>query len=208
MQVAPGELRTVLPAMPPGRYRLFADIVHQERISRDADGDARRAQRAFAGVALDAEDASAATPPPISPRASLARPTGCPTATAWSGTGRHPSVANQPVLFRFQLRDAQGRPAADVAPYLGMAGHAAFVKTDWTTFAHTHPEGSAPMQAMMVANGDCTHGGAEHVRTCAADSRPRSSFPTAFRPPGRYRIFVQMKHGNVVETGTFDADVR
>jgi hypothetical protein len=34
-----------------------------------------------------------------------------------------------------------------------MAGHAAFVKTDGTVFAHTHPEGSAAMQAMMLANG-------------------------------------------------------
>jgi hypothetical protein len=33
------------------------------------------------------------------------------------------------------------------------------------------------------------------------------SFPYGFPSPGRYRIFVQMKHGSTVETGVFDADV-
>jgi hypothetical protein len=32
-------------------------------------------------------------------------------------------------------------------------------------------------------------------------------FPCGFPTPGRYRIFVQMKHGSIVETGVFDAEV-
>jgi len=32
-------------------------------------------------------------------------------------------------------------------------------------------------------------------------------FPYGFPSPGSYRIFVQMKHGNTVETGVFDATV-
>jgi hypothetical protein len=32
-------------------------------------------------------------------------------------------------------------------------------------------------------------------------------FPYGFPKPGAYRIFVQMKHGAVVETGIFDACV-
>ncbi len=58
--------------------------------------------------------------------------------------------ANTGYSFRFRLLDAAGQPAADARPYLGMAGHAAFVKTDGTVFAHTHPEGSAAMQAMIA----------------------------------------------------------
>ena len=34
------------------------------------------------------------------------------------------------------------------------------------------------------------------------------SFPYGFPTPGNYRIFVQMKHGNAVETATFDANVQ
>jgi len=34
------------------------------------------------------------------------------------------------------------------------------------------------------------------------------SFPYGFPSAGQYRIFVQMKHGDVVETGAFDASVQ
>jgi len=37
---------------------------------------------------------------------------------------------------------------------------------------------------------------------------PDVSFPYGFPNAGRYRIFIQMKHGSVVETGVFDADVK
>jgi hypothetical protein len=33
-------------------------------------------------------------------------------------------------------------------------------------------------------------------------------FPYGFPSPGPYRIIVQMKHGETVETGIFDADVQ
>jgi hypothetical protein len=33
-------------------------------------------------------------------------------------------------------------------------------------------------------------------------------FPYGFPTPGRYRIFVQMKHNTTVETGVFDANVQ
>jgi hypothetical protein len=33
-------------------------------------------------------------------------------------------------------------------------------------------------------------------------------FPYGFPSPGRYRIFIQMKHTNTVETGVFDVEVK
>ncbi len=33
-------------------------------------------------------------------------------------------------------------------------------------------------------------------------------FPYGFPTPGRYRIFVQMKHNTTVETGVFDVTVQ
>jgi hypothetical protein len=102
-------------------------------------------------------------------------------------------------------------------PYLGMAGHAAFVKTDRTVFAHTHPEGSAAMQAMMLANGGSgemagtgSMGGMDMSGAKNSEAEvipPTVDFPYGFPSPGRYRIFIQMKHGGTVETGVFDADV-
>jgi len=32
-------------------------------------------------------------------------------------------------------------------------------------------------------------------------------FPYGFPSPGRYRIFIQMKHRTTIETGAFDASV-
>ena len=43
-----------------------------------------------------------------------------------------------------------GRPA-DMQLYMGMAGHAAFVATDGSVFAHVHPSGSVPMAALGLA---------------------------------------------------------
>jgi hypothetical protein len=34
------------------------------------------------------------------------------------------------------------------------------------------------------------------------------TFPYGFPASGRYRIFVQMKHDETVETGAFDLDVK
>ena len=92
-------------------------------------------------------------------------------------------------------------------PYLGMAGHAAFVKTDGTVFAHTHPDGSAAMTDVMLANQSM---GAPDMAamTPAGPLAPEVDFPYGFPTPGRYRIFVQMKHGGTVETGVFDAEVK
>lgn len=201
-QVTPGVLRTSLPAMPAGRYRLFADIVHRsgfpETLTATLD-----VPNGFNGGPLDPEDA-AATPPPLS-AGELGATDNLPGGYSMVWDRPALLVANQPAIFRFHLLNARGQLATDVAPYLGMTGHAAFVKTDWSTFAHTHPEGSAPMQAMMVANG----GDSMHEMS-ASSTQPLSAtveFPYGFPSVGRYRIFVQMKHGTVVETGTFDAGV-
>ncbi len=44
------------------------------------------------------------------------------------------------------------------------------------------------------------------MNASAASGLPNEvSFPYGFPAPGRYRIFVQMKHGATVETGVFDA---
>ncbi len=202
-QTAPGELETALPQLPPGHYRLFADIVHRsglpETLTATLDVPA-----GFHGARLDSEDA-AAIPAPLS-AGELGTANKLPDGYTMVWDKPATLIANEPVVFRFELRNAQGQPATDVAPYLGMAGHAAFVKTDWTTFAHTHPEGSAPMQSMTVANG-----GADMEAMNSTPGKPLPAtveFPYGFPSVGRYRIFVQMKHGETVETGTFDAEVR
>jgi hypothetical protein len=82
-------------------------------------------------------------------------------------------------------------PPADMQPYLGMAGHAAFVKADGATFAHTHPEGSASMQAMELANPNSMPGMDDTAASTPQQPiSPTGDFPYGFPSPGRYRIFI------------------
>ena len=202
-QTAPGELQTALPQLPAGRYRLFADVVHRSGLPETLTATLD-VPSGFHGAPLDNEDAAAA-PAPLG-AGDLGATDTLPDGYRMVWDKPATLTANEPVVFRFHLLNAQGQPASDVAPYLGMAGHAAFVKTDWTTFAHTHPEGSAPMQSMEVANG-----AADMEAMNSAPGKPLPAtveFPYGFPSAGRYRIFVQMKHGATVETGTFDAEVR
>jgi hypothetical protein len=89
-----------------------------------------------------------------------------------------------------------------MALYMGMLGHAAFVKTDGTVFAHIHPNGTVSMSAFMLAQGP-------HSMANMPMDDPtipnQVAFPYGLPTPGTYRIFVQMKHGETVETGVFDA---
>jgi hypothetical protein len=197
-----------LPSMPPGTYRLYADIVHSNGFPETLTADLI-VPADLPPAPLAAEDASAA-PPPLS-QGKLGTAYKLPDGYTMVWDRPQDLTANTAYAFRFRLLDAAGQPARDVRPYLGMAGHAAFVKTDGTVFAHTHPEGSAAMQAMMLANGTDGDGMGGMDMTPSGTAEPISpvvEFPYGFPSPGRYRIFVQMKHGNTVETGVFDADVR
>jgi hypothetical protein len=118
----------------------------------------------------------------------------------------------RPTFFRFKLEDSHGKPAQDMELYMGMPGHAAFVRTDRSVFAHVHPSGSVPMASLSLTQnaGDggmagMDHSGMDHSMTQALP--PEVSFPYGFPKPGDYRIFVQVKRGGTVETGVFDARV-
>lgn len=208
-------LRMTLPSMPPGTYRLYADIVHANGFPETLTADLVIPEN-LPPAPLAAEDASAA--PPALSQGELGTAYKLPDGYTMVWDRPQDLTANTAYAFRFHLVDAAGQPAGDARPYLGMAGHAAFVKTDGTVFAHTHPEGSAAMQAMMLANGSSgemadtdSMAGMDMASPEDASADPISptvEFPYGFPSPGRYRIFIQMKHGNTVETGVFDADVR
>jgi hypothetical protein len=83
--------------------------------------------------------------------------------------------------------------------YMGMLGHAAFVRTDLSVFAHVHPSGSVPMAALMLIQ--------PHAMADAGALPAAVSFPYGFPKAGAYRIVVQMKHAGEIETGIFDANV-
>jgi hypothetical protein len=225
--VSETQLATVLPSMPAGEYKVFADVVYRNGFPETLTAELT-VPPGLPPAPLSPEDASASPPAlastPLGPVYKL--PDG------YSMIWERPAniMAGTAYVFRFHLLDRSGHPAADMQPYLGMAGHAAFVKADGTAFAHTHPEGSAAMPSMMLANQSLTYpggaglvsgddalgemGGMAHdedhgaAHTTAQAISPNVEFPYGFPSSGRYRIFVQMKHGGVVETGVFDADVQ
>lgn len=205
-----GVFRLQLPAMLPGHYSLYADIVHAtgfpETLVAAVDIPA------LSGRPLKGDDA-----------AGFARPWEQSAATNTLFTlpdgyrmewMRPPDLdAKEPVLFRFRLTDARGQAPKDMALYMGMLGHAAFIKTDGAVFAHVHPSGSVSMAALILAE---QKDGAQTMNMPGMNMTANSpaalpnevQFPYGFPTPGRYRIFVQMKHGGMIETGVFDASVK
>ena len=219
VQTRTGVFSLALPKMASGEYRLYADIVHasgfpETLVSR------LEVPEGLPGRSLAGDDASGSS------TAWDTSPAGVTDFNLPDGYVMHwiqntqEIHARVPYLFRFTLADSAGRPARDVQLYMGMLGHAAFVKTDGTVFAHIHPSGSVSMAAMDLAQAQSGTAGSEmkgmdmpamNMETMSAPSREglpnEVSFPYGFPTTGRYRIFVQMKHGDSVETGVFDANV-
>jgi hypothetical protein len=132
-----------------------------------------------------------------------------------------PLKAGVPLEFTFAVQDKDGRPVRDLEPYMGMAGHAEFVRSDLSVFAHLHPAGSVSMAALELAQGGLSSA-ADSVQMPMSMPMPTMSMPTqeagplppevrfpyGFPRAGDYRIFVQIKRGGRVETGVFDAHVQ
>ncbi|MEO8595747.1 MAG: hypothetical protein ABI759_20675 [Candidatus Solibacter sp.] len=190
-----------LPSLRAGRYALYGDIVHANGIGETVT--ARLDLPEVHGAPLTGDDAESG---PLEVKANynpvVSQLPGGYTMLWENGAG--PIHARRPYNFHFELKDPEGQPAQDMELYMGMSGHAAFVATDGSVFAHVHPSGSVPMAALGLAQGSDPH--AEH-RMMSAGLPPAVSFPYGFPKPGTYRIFVQMKRAGQVLTGGFTAKV-
>lgn len=208
-----GIFRLNLPGMPSGNYKLYADIVHSTGFPETLVATVN--VPVFHGRALAGDDAAGfakAWDQVQAGSSAFILPDGY--RMEWI----RPAVldAKQPSAFRFRLTDGKGQAPSDMALYMGMLGHAAFVKTDGTVFAHVHPAGSISMAALLLAQQHGTRNpgmsgmemtGMDHSGSKSAVLPNEVSFPYGFPTPGRYRMFIQMKHGATIETGIFDANV-
>jgi len=191
-----------LPSMPAGRYALYGDVVHENGFSETAVGEIEVA--AISGKPLQGDDAGGAAAPLVkADYNSVVAPLSEGYRMIWE-RGPMPYRARQPYEFRFRVQDSQGRPAEGMELYMGMQGHAAFVRTDRSVFAHTHPSGSVPMAALGLIADSNPHAGHNMMH---GEPPAVVSFPYGFPKPGDYRIFVQVKRAGKVETGIFDARV-
>jgi hypothetical protein len=196
----PSDFHIALPAMPAGEYALYGDIVHANGFPETLVAKLE-VPAGMEGAPLGPDDASAH--PPAVEQGPMGDIFKLPDGYSMVWDKPAALTANAAYSFRFRLLGPDGSPATDMRPYLGMAGHAAFVKTDGTVFAHTHPEGSAAMPAMMLANG---MDGSMNMPSAPITNTVE--FPYGFPKPGAYRIFIQMRHGSTVETGVFDANIQ
>ena len=204
-QIREGWFTAPLPEAPSGTYRVFADIVRATGFPETMVGEITLPD--VAGHALSGDD-SAAIAPRFRSSAQRTAPLPDGGQMIWEREGRA-LKAGEVRWFRFRVEDARQQPIDDLQPYMGMAGHAEFVRSDLSVFAHLHPAGSVPMASLTTAqheSGMVTgHASMDHGpdRKLPAEV----AFPYGFPQPGDYRLFVQVKRHGRIETGVFDAHV-
>ena len=193
------EFGSTLPSLPGGRYRIYGDIVHETGLAETAVGEVDLP--AVQGQPLSGDDAGGASVPEGD-----AFPLGAGYRMIWRRP-ETPVIARQLTLFTFAIAGPDGQEVTDLQPYMGMGGHAEFVRRDGSVFAHMHPTGSVPMAALDVASPDASSD-AGMMGMHQESVGPEVSFPYGIPTAGEYRIFVQMKRAGKVETGAFAVTVR
>lgn len=206
-----GQFVVQLPNMPAGRYQIFADVVHQTGFPTTLVGEVELPEISTQPVGGDDSEWAGAGMVNGANVAKSSLPDG--GQMVWERPAT-PLTAGRLTAFRFRVEDAQGKPVQDLQPYMGMAAHAEFVRSDLTVFAHVHPAGSAPMAALELAQAGLLAYGGEAQNTMSpemamtpATVSPEVSFPYGFPKPGDYRLFIQVRRAGQVETGVFDTHV-
>jgi hypothetical protein len=219
-RVAGGAFVEDLPTMPAGHYQIFADIVDRRGFPWTLVGTVDLPQ--IDGKPLSGDDSSWSGAP-LTSAAGDSKISQLPDGgrVVWQRPDM-PLQAKAALNFKFTVEDKDGKPAQDLEPYMGMAGHAEFVRSDLSVFAHVHPAGSVSMAALELAQSGLTS--APNMMQAAAQGAAQTamamtvslsgplpaevSFPYGFPQSGDYRIFVQIKRSGRVETAAFDAYVQ
>jgi hypothetical protein len=210
--------RTALPPLPAGRYRLFADVVHESGFTETLLDSVTLAGTGDAWRAADPDDAwwMSRRPSAIGYQPSAASLDDGSTMT-WQRDSA--IVAGRDIELRFAVRGRDGRPEA-LEPYMGMPSHAVITRADGAVFVHLHPSGTISMASQLAYTlrqpGDTTKGvlGAR-ITSAERASQPMVmeeepgtvTLPYAFPKPGHYRIWVQVKVRGRILTGVFDTQV-
>jgi hypothetical protein len=208
-----------LPSMPAGHYQVFADVVDKNGFPWTLVGAFDLASSIDKARPLAGDD-SFWVGAPLDPAAkdSAVSQLADGSRIVWQRDAGVPLMVNAAMSLKFSVLDKNGKPAQDLEPYMGMAGHAEIVRSDLSVFAHIHPAGSVSMAALELAQAELKGGSSSAMAMPAsmpgmtmATSTPLPSdvsFPYGFPQPGDYRIFVQVKRAGHIETAAFDAHVQ
>jgi hypothetical protein len=207
--------RSTLPPLPAGRYRIYGDIVHESGFSETVSTTADLREATEGGLdSTDPDDASLnSTSTPNDTRAVLEDGS---SMTLEHGGARF--VEGKDASLRFSVVGANGQPLT-LEPYIGMAGHAVVTRDDGAVFVHLHPSGTVSMASQMAITmrqpGDTIAGKlGQRIKANEAMQPVVSipgngmvSFPYAFPKPGKYHMWVQVKHAGRILTGAFAFEV-
>lgn len=207
--------RAVAPVLPNGKYRVYAEIVHESGFTHTLVDSLLYGS---GGI-----DLSTDVPDPDDSQFSGPVDSGriFQLDSGMTLEWNRPSaiVAGRPQSLSFMVKNADGTPAK-LSPYMGMSGHAVVMRDDGSVFVHLHPNGTFSMASQMAfamrQPGDTIRGSLGKRLTSAemselgraAPVKGSVAFPYAFPKPGRYRIWVQVRHGAKILTGAFDANVK
>jgi hypothetical protein len=216
-----------LPPLPAGKYRLYADVTHENGFSQTLVADAQLPEPAKTSAARDGVPAFLEPDPddswqigaekvPFAKTESAEQKVTCPLDNGCTMVWEidRPLQANREAPLRFKVVDATGANVP-LDLYMGMLAHAAVRHIDGSVFAHLHPVGTISMasqqffSASLNEGNDSGNAAAHHVHHADAAVIPEHgiSFPYEFPKAGRVRIWVQVKIHDRVMTGVFDADV-
>jgi len=205
----------LLPALPAGRYRVYGDIVHESGFTQTlaTKVDLPEPTKPNAKVS-DPDDAS---------WSAVAAPNGTSSRLEDGSLmtfERAPDfVEGKAASLRFTVVGPDGKPLV-LEPYIGMPGHAVVSRDDGAVFVHLHPSGTISMASqmafMMRQPSDSVVGRlGQRIKASEAlhpvTSAPETgviSFPYAFPKPGKYHMWVQVKHAGRILTGAFAFEVQ
>src|SRR6202050_2122322 len=137
-----------LPNMPAGHYQVFADVVDARGFPWTLVGTVDLPQ--INGGTLRGDDSTWSGGMIGSQQDQLVSQLPDGSRMVWERAAG-PLKANTAMDFKFSVQGRDGKPAEDLEPYMGMAGHAEFVRSDLSVFAHVHPSGSVPMASLEMA---------------------------------------------------------
>ena len=208
-------LRTPLPPLPAGTYRVFNDVVHESGLQRTlVDSFTLNAPLDSSGLkALSPDDAWSAFVATRVDRDMNLSYHGDSLFIGWKGN-IHP-VANEAGVLHFVLYTKHAE-LVTLEPYMGMLGHAIVMRDDGKVFVHLHPNGTPAMASQAVFalrdRGDTTADGRLKLDTAGMShlmpTRAHEiDFPYAFPLAGHYYVWVQVRVAGAVHTSGFDVTV-
>lgn len=196
---------STFPPLPSGTYNVFADVVHASGLTETMTTTLVVSSDTLAlgddGVADPDDSWGLGRPGDVPTRAVL----GDGTTLTWL-RGNAPLVENTEAGLRFAVAPPDG-DTASLEPYLGMVGHAVVVRDDARVFIHLHPLGTISVAAQAQLAGATADASTDHAGHAPSIQRDTLYFPYAFPQAGNYTVWVQVKRGGRVLTGSFPINV-